>query len=122
MSIRNLGEFVLKEMQQRSMSAREFARFTGLNHQTVNDFLNSMTDNKEREFPSLKTLLRLAQATNTDICALIWLMLPNPESIDKVSAEDIILSQRISQLPPEMKKLVEAMISGAALNASSSAE
>jgi hypothetical protein len=88
----------------------------------VNDFLNSMTDNKEREFPSLKTLLRLAQATNTDICALIWLMLPNPESIDKVSAEDIILSQRISQLPPEMKKLVEAMISGAALNASSSAE
>lgn len=100
----NLRDFVQAEMNNRHMSAREFARFVGVTHGTINNVL-SFSDEHE---PSLKFLIKLAQATNVDVCALIHLIYPDTERT--VSGYSSLLANRIAELPPQTIEFIERMI------------
>lgn len=103
----NLREFILSEMKRRDMSARQFARFVGVGHSTINDFATGI-----ERVPSLDFLSKLADATQTDLAALIYLSFPEVASKTALSADARILAQRIEQLPEPVRDAVKAMIVG----------
>jgi transcriptional regulator with XRE-family HTH domain len=118
MTIKTLGDFVLREIQNRQMSQREFARFVGVNHQTINKLLDY--GEKEDTYPALDSLVKLAKATNTDICTLIALITPDVVSQPDPEAE--MIAERISKLPPNKRDAIDALILGMALGGNQDSE
>lgn len=102
----NLREFILGEMKRRGMSAREFAKFVGVGHTTINDLVS-----KDR-IPGIDFLSKLADATQTDLAALMYLTFPETATRNALSADARILAQRIEQLPEPVREAVKAMIIG----------
>lgn len=102
----NLKEFILGEMKRRSMSAREFAKFVGVTHTTINDLVS-----KDR-IPGIDFLSKLSDATKTDLASLIYLTFPDTASRNELSTDARILAQRIEQLPEPVRDAVKAMILG----------
>jgi transcriptional regulator with XRE-family HTH domain len=106
--VSNFGEFLLREMELRGMSARELARFTGVAHGTINKFLEHGV--KDVGYPSVDVLIKIAKATNTDICFLIALVAPEVSNTGNASPDAMITSQRIEQLPESIRDIVDDII------------
>lgn len=105
----NMGEFITQQMRQRQITTvREFARFVDLNHQTVNELLEYRKG--ETKYPAVKTIVKLAEATNTDPCALLLLVLPEDLDVTRPSSEDLLLAHQIKQLPRNVKSVVDSFL------------
>lgn len=104
-----LRTFILEEMRARDMSARQFAEFVGVSHTTINKFTDERSSDQT---PSLGFLVRLAEATNTDLIALIELVFPGASEM-QLSPAAKVLAQRIESLPDEIRIVVESIIRGA---------
>lgn len=111
-----LGEFILQEIQNRQSNARDFALMVGVSHTTINKFLNyGLSDNyagKPVGEPSLDFLVKLAKATHVDVRTLIALVHPEVGDIDP---NDLILAERIGNLPDDQKALIDNFLIGAAI-------
>jgi transcriptional regulator with XRE-family HTH domain len=105
MASQTLGGFILAEMRQRDMSAREFARFIGVSHQTVSRFLDY--GEKDVGYPSVDFLLKLAKATETDVGALMRML--DPE-LDELDPQVMVIAQEIANLSPHDRRLVEGFV------------
>ena len=114
----NLREFILGEMKRLEMSGREFAKFVGVGHSTINRFISEENDTD----PSLDFLSKLADATQTDLAALIYLAFPGVASKTSLSPDARILAQRIEQLPEPVRDTIKAMILGQTWKVSKSGE
>jgi transcriptional regulator with XRE-family HTH domain len=102
-----LGEFLQAELERRDMSIREFARFVGVNHQTIAKFLDY--GSKEVGYPSADFLLKLMKATGLDGAAMMALLDPTVAPLDP---QTLILAERIAQLPPDKRRLIDALLLG----------
>jgi transcriptional regulator with XRE-family HTH domain len=100
-----LGEFILKEMRERDMSAREFSRFVGVSHQTVSKFLDY--GEKDVGYPSVDFLLKLARATETEIGSIMRMVEPD---LDEVDPQVMVIAEEIARLTPQERNLVEAFV------------
>jgi transcriptional regulator with XRE-family HTH domain len=100
-----LRDFLLSEMSQRDMSAREFARFIGVSHGTINRFLDY--GEKDVGYPSVDFLLKLARATGTDVGALMRML--DPE-LDELDPEVLVIAQEIANLSPRDRRLVATFV------------
>lgn len=111
-----LGEFILEEIKKRSTTAREFADEVGVSHTIINKFLNhGLSDTyagKPVGEPSLEFLVKLARATHVDVRTLIALIHPEIGDIDP---NDLILAERIGNLPEDQKSFIDNFIIGAAV-------
>jgi hypothetical protein len=65
---------------------------------------------KQAEYPSLRTLIKLAKATNTDICALVALAIPDYEDVPQPNRDIWLLSLQIREVPDHIRKAVEALL------------
>jgi transcriptional regulator with XRE-family HTH domain len=104
---KTLKDFVALEIQRRQMSAREFGRFTQLSYQTINNILNE----QELE-PSIPTLIKLAEHTQTDLIALIRVAYPKETAHYPVSPEATIMAMQIERLPDPIRETITAIIRG----------
>lgn len=103
-----LADWLLEEIQQRQMSVREFGRYAGVPHSTLNKILNA--DNTDEDaYPSLATLVKLSRATGTDICTLVAFVAPERTLRD---ADAMALANRIMNLPPDGRAIVEDWLMG----------
>lgn len=111
-----LGEFILDEIKTRQMTAREFANYVGVTHSAINKFLNHGLSNiyagKPVGNPSLDFFVKLARATNVDVRTLITLVYPELSNVDP---SDLILAERISNLPEDQKAIIDNFLMGATL-------
>lgn len=108
MAVENMGDFINEQMRQRQIgTVREFARFVDLNHQTVNELL---VYRKGAKYPNVKTIVKLASATNTDPCALLLLVLPEDLDVTAPSSEDLFLAEKIKQLPRNVRSVVDTFL------------
>jgi transcriptional regulator with XRE-family HTH domain len=105
MASQTFGEFILAEMRERDMSAREFARFIGISPTVINKFLNY--GEKEVGYPSVDFLLKLAKATETDVGALMRML--DPE-LDELDPQVMVIAQEIANLSPHDRRLVEGFV------------
>lgn len=104
-----LRQFIEREMQERSMSAREFARFVGVSSSTISRTMAS--DNKNE--PTLYFLDKLASATHVELCYLVELLYPQPRR--GVDPDVARLAESISKLPVEAQEMVDSIILGLSL-------
>jgi transcriptional regulator with XRE-family HTH domain len=102
-----LGEFLLKEINRRDMSIREFARFVNVNHQTINKFLDYGT--KDVGNPSVEFLIKLARATNTHIGYIMSLIEPDVAALpeDEFDAHTLLYARKYQSLSLKERQLVE---------------
>lgn len=100
-----LGDFLLEQIQRRDMSAREFARFIGVNHQTINKFLDY--GKKDVGYPSVDFIIRLAKATKTDAGTLMNLIEPTLSTFD---AKTRLIAEQLAELSEHERKMVDAFI------------
>ncbi len=105
-----LIEWLQQEIDQRHMSVREFARRAELSHGTLNRILAPVSE--DDCYPSVRTLVKLARYTGTDLCALVALVAPEDSRVD---AEAQILVERIRRLTPESREIAENYILGTLL-------
>lgn len=90
------------------MSAREFALLVGVASTTITRAM--LPDAPE---PTVEFLAKLARATNTDLCTLVKLVVPDLPG--NVSADALLLAERISRLPKDKQEIVDAFILGTML-------
>ena len=102
-----LGAFIRTEIEQRNLSASEFARLVGTSHTTI----NRLTSDAPPE-PKLSFLVKLAEATSVDLCTLVLLAVGNHPA-PNLDAQ--VLADRIEALPPELRDMVDTFIYGVLL-------
>lgn len=102
-----LGEFIAEEMKKRDMSARKFSELVDVNHKTINKFLDPDGDPGN---PSIEFLLKLAEATHTNVVALIGLAYPDVAEQMAISPNVEVLADRFSQLASNDQRVVLALI------------
>lgn len=111
---KTLGEFILEEMRKRDMSARKFADLVGVTSTVINKFLNHGINEYYGEQlvgnPSLEVLQKLAKATDTDICYLLELTLPDAPRAPNPSLTALRLSRRIEKLPENVQEAIDGFI------------
>lgn len=101
-----LREFIERQLQERSMSAREFARFVGVSSSTISRAM-SFESNSD---PSMEFLIKLSRATATDICEIIYLIYPDDRPNRR--PEVVRMADEIATLPPNMQELIDSLIVG----------
>lgn len=93
------------------MSAREFAAFVGVSHQTINKMLAGVYGAETGEYPQLTTLISIARALHLPPDTVLAPLLP-PE-LAGASTDDLRLALLISRLSDADRRLVESFILGA---------
>jgi len=96
--IAKLGENICKERRKQKMSRRQLAEKANLSDQTINSIEG------KRLWPSDKTMIKIANALETDACAFFL-----PENYFSNKATDNII---IPELKSALKKNVEYLIDG----------
>ena len=105
-----LAEFIESEIKKRDMSIREFSKVAGLSHTTISQYLS----NPDERSVSIEFLVKIAQATNTDLASIVGMVYPEQTTIN---AEARILAERITQLPPHQYEMIESLLLGFSLKA-----
>lgn len=98
----SLAEFVLRQMRERDMSARQFSDYIGVSNTTINRTL----DSRYEHTPSMDFLLKLADKTGTSIIAVIELAFPEVSERTGISPEALILAQRLDRLPEGVRDFI----------------
>lgn len=115
-AMNTLGEFILDEIKNRNTTARVFADQVGVSHTIINKFLNhGLSDTyagKPVGEPSLEFLVKLAKTTHVDVRTLIALVHPEIGDIDP---SNLILAERIGNLPEDQKAIIDNFLIGAAI-------
>ncbi len=102
-----LADFLQTERQRRSWSIRDFASAAGLDHTTLSKLLRSTNP----PTPALDTLVCLSRALNVSLVVLLKLTFPDLPGIE-VSAESLLLAERVQQLTPDQRAVVDALLRG----------
>jgi transcriptional regulator with XRE-family HTH domain len=105
----SLGDFLDQEIHKRKMSVREFADLVGVTHPTIIKFREH--GKKDVGNPSIEFLIKLAQATNTSLIALLAMSFPDAVPLLDVDADTLILSQRIQKLPDHIRQAINDLLS-----------
>jgi transcriptional regulator with XRE-family HTH domain len=104
----SLGDFIDQELHKRQMSVREFAEFVGVTHPTIIKFREH--GKKDVGSPSIEFLIKLAQATNTSLVALLAMAFPDAAPLLQVDPPTLILSQRIQKLPDHIRQAIDDLL------------
>lgn len=104
--LQKLRSFILTEIRKRDMSVRQFSEFVGVAHSTVNRIL----DENDQSTPTLESLLKIADATNTDLYALLGLTFPDIVQRTALSPDARIIAQRVEQAPEHIREAIRALL------------
>jgi transcriptional regulator with XRE-family HTH domain len=107
-----LAQFILAEMQRHGMSAREFARFVGVSHATINRLVDTRSPDAGQ--PSVEFIGKLAVATQTPLATLIALVLPHvaDPTDELLDTETLLMARQFQALSEAERKTVLAMMRG----------
>jgi transcriptional regulator with XRE-family HTH domain len=106
--MRTLSDFIKAQLTCEDISASELARRAGLSTQTVVDLLHPSSTGDKPEYPSLRTLLKLARATRTDLGSLVALAVSGELTDDE--RQELLIGLSIRDLPPYARRAISALI------------
>lgn len=105
--MKTIQEWLQTELDERQISVREFSRKSGVAHTVLQEIVNGeMVDGR---YPSVATLVKLAQFTKVDVCTLMSMLAPEET---RMSAESMTLANRIERLPPEARSIIDDWLMG----------
>ena len=102
-------DFILDQLRQRDMSARQFAIFADVDPSTITRAIDATNPAR----PGLDFLFKLSKATQISLGALTELAYPEMAQETELSPDAKILAQRIEQLPERKRELVLDILRGA---------
>lgn len=118
-----LGQFIQDYIREHGLTNHTFADLLNKvdpsptstwSYGTVSKYshygLKETYSNKPIGYPELAFLIVLANATNTDLCAIVKLIAP--KQVKDVTPKARLLAERISSLPEETQELIDAAITG----------
>lgn len=101
---KELGEWLLAEMQAKNWSARETARMAGLSHPVISDILSGYQ-------PSTKTCAALAKLFNYSELGLLRMAgIVSPDADTDPWVEE--KAYKLSKLDPELREIADDFIDG----------
>lgn len=103
-----LRDFILEEMKRRQMSEREFAKFAGVSHSTV----NRAVDERNPAAPGIEFILKLSKATHTNLETLVSIAYPDLVEDVPEDLSSKLLAKRINELPDNIREAVLALVLG----------
>lgn len=105
-----LGKFIVREMQKRGMSEREFSDFIGVASSTVNGYVSEATARHHE--PSLRFLKRLADKTGASMKLLLTLAYPElgHELDASIEPRLLALAERLGELDDSTIDLVFRLV------------
>jgi transcriptional regulator with XRE-family HTH domain len=99
-------DFVCTEIKKRSLSDREFAEKIGV----VNSTISRITNPKQKTpTPGLELIGRVAEFTNTDIRAIVALLVPSATRVNPLAA---LFAEAASNLPAEQQDILSNLLKG----------
>lgn len=101
-----LRQFILDQMSDRHMSARQFAEFVGVAHTTI----NRAVDTRKEPKPSIEFLLSLSKATNVSVLTLLEMAYPDEVKANAVTPSIQVMAQMLSELPENIQQAIHAII------------
>lgn len=111
-NFKTLTDFVLFQMRQREMSARQFAELVGVSNDTISRFADQT--GRDPGKPSAEFLLKLAKATNTNPITIFGLAYPELQAGAKeVTGQDfdtLLMVERINALSENMREAIWSII------------
>ncbi len=110
-----LGKFILDEIKKRDMTANQFASLVGVSHTTI----GRLIEPGDKTLPTLDFLMKLSEATHTDICNLVALVAPR-NTLTNARAQ--VIAERIARLPPDKQEIVDTFLLGLSLKSANEAE
>lgn len=107
---KTLGEFIQEQMKRRNMSASEFARLVGMSVTAMSQLMwhgiREEMGGRPIYSPSIETLKKIADATETDVGDLVKMALGlevnDPQRIETVQS----ISSELRDLPSDMQEMV----------------
>jgi len=103
-----IRQFLLDQMKQRDMSARQLAEFFDVSPTTVTRAI----DGRNPSTPGLDFLLKISQATGISLTALIEMAYPDASRGTSLSPQAQILAQQIEALPEDTREVILSIIRG----------
>lgn len=103
-----LSEFIQEYIKKQGISQREFAKQVGVQHRTINSYINSHVS------PTLHSLTLLSRATGVGLLTLIAMIAP--DDVGDISPDAMRLADRINKLPGVYREAVITMIMNLPLN------
>jgi len=103
-----LDQFIESEMKKRGMSLREFAKLIDISPSAISKYLNSASERGV----SIDFMVKLARGTNTDLSSIVAMVYPDDTTINPQAR---ILAERIINLPPDKRQMVESLLLGMSL-------
>lgn len=100
-----LAQFLRKQMEHRSMTIRDFAKFIGVSHSVVQRAI----DEDKPSTPDTETMIKISKALGVDMNTLAYMLDPGALSMD---FEAVILAQQIQSLPEEDRRAIDALLMG----------
>jgi plasmid maintenance system antidote protein VapI len=96
-------DFLNDQMQKRDVGVRGFAKEIGVSHATISEILSG------KQGVTLEFLIKVAKATQIDLCTLVAFVAPNEA---RMSAKAALMAQEISQLPPDKQAFIDDILMG----------
>lgn len=108
-----LGEFLQMEIKNRHLTIRKFAELVGVNHHSINMYLEHGLK-EDTGNPSPDFLLKLSKATGVNVVTLLALTFPEIgealKQLTNVSSTTALRLQAIEQLPENLREAVDTII------------
>lgn len=100
-----LGDFVKQYVMERGLTINDLAKKMSVPQSTVARWARGDTT------PTIHQLAKLSQATSTDLCDLVQLIIPDARR--ETASES--LAKRIAKLPKDRQEIIDALLVGITL-------
>lgn len=104
-----LATFIKNYILQHSITINDLAKNMDVPHSTVARWVRGKTT------PSIYQLAKLAEATQTDLCHLVYLVAPDAPRQRAITPTVASLIDRINKLPKDKQEFIDAAITGISL-------
>lgn len=109
---KTLPQFIRDYLKTSEMSARKLAERAGVSSRTINKIIDESKPYDEE--PSMRLLLKLAKATNTNVFTLITMAYPEAaaeaEAYIGRGVNYALLAEQIENLPPAVRDIIDRLI------------
>jgi transcriptional regulator with XRE-family HTH domain len=104
-----LKDFIRNQMQAMNLSVRDFAKMCGVSHSTIVRLISEDPE-KRIDRPDLQSIIKIANATRTDLYSVLQMAYPEEMQQDQLSPQARIIAQGIERLPEKEKKAIQRLI------------
>lgn len=104
-----LKDFIREQLTVLDLSIREFAELCDVSHSTIVRLIAERPE-KRMEHPDLSSVIKIANATHTDLITVLALAYPEEMAKSQLSPQSRLIAQRLERLPEQDQRKFKRLI------------